>query len=387
MMNHLNCTVEVVLLFSDATSKNDILIYLKIIRTIVGNVKKSLYFWSDKKYLDKKEWNMKTIFVIGNGFDLAHGLKTSYGHFMDSIDTKNTSNKLLKLLASKHTDKWSDIEYLYYNLLLHYNDFEYITKEFTNYEGDDFGNSKELDKNFEEIKEFLQNYLQNEQKNLKLIDTYSKLFTAFNDKSTLILDFNYTDTIYKYINGTGSLSQHIKIHGELMSVDNPIVFGYAANDEEAKILSYKNDEYLMKNIKKLRYLLSDNEINLKEILEKSDNKIDVYILGHSCGLSDRLILHELFTHKKVKGITPFYFGEMEGFLNTVINIDRVIDDYTKIDKKERSFSKLKNFKECSAMLQHNSVNTNIEKFSKFVNLIKTEHNNKQSNIGMLSSFL
>jgi hypothetical protein len=134
-------------------------------------------------------------------------------------------------------------------------------------------------------------------------------------------------------------------------------------------------------------LLADNELRFKEILDKLDYKIDVYIFGHSCGISDRLILHELFTHKKVKGITPFYFGEMEGFLKTVINIDRVIDDYTKIDKKERSFSKLKNFKECNAMLQHNSTNTNIDEFLKFVNLMKTEHNNKSSKIEMLSSFL
>jgi len=331
---------------------------------------------------------MKTIFVIGNGFDLSHGLKTSYVHFMDSIEhDKITSNDLLYILKDiQTTSNWSDIEYFYFTLLRNCDDIvDYLLSNF-GISIDDYS-SQRLDENFNEIKQLLENYLLTEQRNLKLIDAYSKLFTAFNDKNTLILDFNYTDTIYKYLNGTGSLSQHIKIHGELMSVDNPIVFGYAANDEEAKILSYKNDEYLMKNIKKLRYLLSDNEIRFKEILEKSDNKIDVYILGHSCGLSDRLILHELFTHKKVKGITPFYFGEMEGFLNTVINIDRVIDDYTKIDKKERFFTKLKNFKECTAMLQHNSANTNIEKFSKFVNLIKTEHNNKQSNIGMLSTFL
>ena len=129
------------------------------------------------------------------------------------------------------------------------------------------------------------------------------------------------------------------------------------------------------------------EDNLKKYLKESLDSIDVYILGHSCGVSDRLILHELFTHNKVNSITPFYFGEMDGFLKTVINIDRVIDDYGKIEQKEKSFAKLNNYKQSTTMLQHNSTNTNIDEFMKFVDTMKAKHNNKLSSIGMISSFL
>jgi hypothetical protein len=252
----------------------------------------------------------------------------------------------------------------------------YIYKKF-NLANSEFS-SKLLDDNFNEIKNSLENYLQKEQENLKLIAAYSNLFSTLNDENTLILDFNYTNTIYKYLNGTGSLIEHIKIHGELLNEENPIVFGYAANEEEAKVLSYKNDEYLMKNIKKLRYLLSDNEAKFKNMLNMSNQMIDVYKLGHSCGLSDRLILNELFTHKGVGRITQLYFNNKEEFLKTAINIDRVMDDYSIKDKKEKSFSKLNNYKHSTAMIQHNGTNTNVDEFLKFVNMMKINHANKRA---------
>jgi len=325
---------------------------------------------------------MKTIFVIGNGFDLAHGLNTSYNHFMSSLKSDITGNKLLDILRINNSDCWSDIEYTYFKLLNSYNDKEFIVRSLR-YDRT-FRSSKELDENFENIKRLLENYLLKEQDKFKPIETYSKLFSTLNDENTMILDFNYTNTINKYLNGKGSLIEHIKIHGELGCEDNPIIFGYAANDEEAKKLSDKNDEYLMRNIKKLRYLLTDNEMKFKEILSRSNHNIDVYILGHSCGISDRLILHELFTHRRINSITPLYFGGMEGFLKTVINIDRVINDYVKTEKKEKSFNKLNNYKQSTEMIQHYSTDTNIEVFSKFVNLVKVSHANKRSTIAMLT---
>ena len=237
--------------------------------------------------------------------------------------------------------------------------------------------SATLDKNFEEIKRLLEKYLIKEQENLKLIDGYSKLFSRLNDENTLILDFNYTNTIQKYLEKLDSQIKHIKIHGELMNEDNPIVFGYAANDEEAKILTAKNDEFLMKNIKKLRYLLSDNESRFKEMLNMSNHMIDVYILGHSCGISDRLILNELFTHKQVNKVTQLYYNNREEFLKTAINIDRVIDDYSQNDKKNKSFGKLNNYNDSTSMIQHNSTQDEIDIFLKYVESIRIKNGEKR----------
>jgi hypothetical protein len=140
----------------------------------------------------------------------------------------------------------------------------------------------------------------------------------------------------------------------------------------------------MKNIKKLRYLLADNESRFKAMLETSLSKIDVYILGHSCGLSDRLILNELFTHINVEKITQLYYNNMDEFLKTVINIDRVIDDYIVSDKTTRSFQKLKNYSFSKAMIQHDCSQNDIDSFKYYIKVMKDVHNLKNSH--MISSF-
>lgn len=326
---------------------------------------------------------MKTVFVIGNGFDLAHGLRTSYNNFMLSLKSNDfLNNRLLKILKINNSDYWSDIEYTYFKLLGLYNDRDFIIRQLK-YDST-FRSSEELDTNFETIKELLERYLIEEQQNFKPIAAYSNLFSAFDNEDTLILDFNYTNIISKYLENKNSSIKHIKIHGELGNTDNPIIFGYAANDEEAKVLSDKNDEYLMRNIKKLRYLLTDNETNFKAALGASNHNIDVYILGHSCGLSDRLILHELFTDKRVNNITPLYYGNRDSFLKSVININRIIDDYSKTERREKSFNKISNYKKSTAILQHNSSEADTNIFSSFINSIKTNHSNKKSRSFMIT---
>lgn len=324
---------------------------------------------------------MKTIFVIGNGFDLAHDLKTSYGDFIDSIDdNKSYKNNLLHILKRhRKTGNWSDIEYTYFSFLKNSDNLRvYLYKTF-DFNVDDYS-SQHLDENFNKIKTLLEEYLNNEQKNLKLIDAYRELFNEFNNDETLILDFNYTNTVSEYLNKFNLSIQHIKIHGELLKPHNPIIFGYAANEEEAKFLTDKNDEYLMKNIKKLRYKLSDNESRFKTMLDISSSMIDVYIVGHSCGLSDRLILNELFTHKNVEKITQLYYKDMEGYLKTAINIDRVIDDYIVKDKTGKSFHKLNNFKLSKDMIQHDTNQNEIDSFKYFIRVMKDIHDKKKARI-------
>lgn len=340
-----------------------------------------------KNLFSKKR--MKTIFVVGNGFDLAHELKTSYGNFIDSLTTHTINNNALLLIVKDHlkTGNWSDIEYVYFLLLKNSDNlYNFAQKEFHISLGTRTYSSQDLDKNFTEVKALLEEYLENEQKKLTLIDEYSKLFKTFNDSDTLILDFNYTNTISKYLESFDSKIQHIKIHGEIKSESNPIIFGYAANDEEAKLLTDKNDEYLMKNIKKLRYLLSDNESRFKIMINNSAYLIDTYILGHSCGISDRLILNELFTHKDVQRITTFYYENRDNFLKTVINIDRVINDYVIANKKERSFHKLSDFKSSFPMPQQNRDSKTGTDFNYILTMMKSKHDSKQNRYNTISSF-
>lgn len=59
-----------------------------------------------------EEQNKQTLFIIGNGFDLASGIPTSYGHFYQWLKN-NKCNHLISMMDiffSNQRDVWSDIE-------------------------------------------------------------------------------------------------------------------------------------------------------------------------------------------------------------------------------------------------------------------------------------
>ena len=67
----------------------------------------------------------KNLIIIGNGFDLAHNLKTSYKDFKEHIlerpdeygSLKRTDNFLLRFFMNNDYELWSDVEVVYFNIL------------------------------------------------------------------------------------------------------------------------------------------------------------------------------------------------------------------------------------------------------------------------------
>ncbi|MCQ2744577.1 MAG: bacteriophage abortive infection AbiH family protein [bacterium] len=61
------------------------------------------------------------ILILGNGFDLAHGLKTRYVDFLNyCLDNENIENVWLKHFINKQQklgDKWIDLEEEIYNVI------------------------------------------------------------------------------------------------------------------------------------------------------------------------------------------------------------------------------------------------------------------------------
>lgn len=161
------------------------------------------------------------------------------------------------------------------------------------------------------------------------------------------------------------------MHGELDSKDNPMIFGFAASDAESKELVDRNEDELLANIKRINYKLTNNEPRLLEFLEASED-IEVFILGHSCGISDRLILSQIFNHQNVKTIRPFHYDGMNGYRKTSIGIDRIIDDYSKEKGESQAYTKLLNYPECYPMLQGNSSEEECDKFVKYVSTVLTQ---------------
>jgi hypothetical protein len=142
----------------------------------------------------------------------------------------------------------------------------------------------------------------------------------------LMLNFNYTSVADSYFPQVDRLSVN-HIHGELSNPES-VIFGYGDEiDENYKKIANKNDNEYLTNIKSIKYLESPNYRNLLDFIESDTYQI--YIMGHSCGSSDRTLLNTLFEHKNCVSIKPFYFIKKDGtdnYMELVQNISRNFTD-------------------------------------------------------------
>lgn len=143
----------------------------------------------------------------------------------------------------------------------------------------------------------------------------------------LLLNFNYTRTAELYL-AENTFFRVNHIHGELRKPNNPVIFGYGDElDEDYKKISNFNDNGYLTNIKSIRYLETDKYRHLLSIIEASPYQI--YIMGHSCGNSDRTLLNTLFEHKNCVSIKPFYHKKEDGsdnYIDLIQNISRNFND-------------------------------------------------------------
>jgi hypothetical protein len=65
-----------------------------------------------------------------------------------------------------------------------------------------------------------------------------------------------------------------------------------------------NSNELLRNIKSFGYLKNGDYQKFR--LFTDSDKFNVYILGHSCGLSDRILLNSIFEHKNCESIKIYY---------------------------------------------------------------------------------
>ncbi|MGM0338848.1 AbiH family protein [Enterococcus sp. AZ007] len=163
----------------------------------------------------------KKLAIIGNGFDIAHNLKTTYNDFYAEMSGKlknDWENLLVESKLEKNT--WTDFEKMIDKLTDDwFNDSEGYFFDIANNKGK---NKAKLDAKIDEISdvfkrltEELQNYLTNENKReVEVIPSVKKNL----DIQTKAITFNYTDTANLYLNDT------YHIHGSLR--EDYIVLGY-----------------------------------------------------------------------------------------------------------------------------------------------------------------
>ena len=144
----------------------------------------------------------------------------------------------------------------------------------------------------------------------------------------LLLNFNYTINAEQYFIRMQDCVKFNNIHGRLAKKGSGIIFGYGdeLDDKYNQLLSL-NDNECLKNIKSAKYLESSNYRDMLSFIESAPYQ--VYIMGHSCGNSDRTLLNTLFEHRNCVTIKPFYHKKEDGtdnYLDLVQNISRNFTD-------------------------------------------------------------
>jgi len=194
---------------------------------------------------------MNILFMLGNGFDLNLGLKTSYNDFYSYYKSKNSqSHQVLKLKEhiANNFENWSDLELA----------LGKYTKDITS--------AKEFDEVFDDIGDNLAEYLHEEEKRLDFNHEKTNINKFFSDLTypenslrvadsnqlkihrkkynhyplnTNIITFNYTQSLEKLLNYSG---QRIKISsGTLQHIHH--IHGYL----ESRMIMGVNDVSQIEN--------------------------------------------------------------------------------------------------------------------------------------------
>ena len=318
---------------------------------------------------------MNKLIIIGNGFDLAHGLKTSYSDFIDwYLDqicneivecesdeyesnlfkcklnweiiqlpkSKNeaTGYDIFKEIKKRHNlgytpysyifDKictakdsnWVDIENEYYKLLL----------------SETNKNNSSVDKlnnDFKLIQDKLVEYLKIVEKTDKQPD--EKIRGKINQqvlKREIRPDWNrgilnmrtYTRTLSEEIevrdlmllnfNYTNIAEKYISseyINYIHGKLDKPenIIFGYGDELDENYVKLEKYHDN--KCLDNIKSIRYSETTNYRRMLEFIESDVfQVCIMGHSCGNSDRTLLNTIFEHKNCVSIKPYYYIKEDG---------------------------------------------------------------------------
>lgn len=164
----------------------------------------------------------------------------------------------------------------------------------------------------------------------KVIEQNFQLVSSlFLPERIMFVNFNYTSIADLYIpnrqnNQTFSVNH---IHGNLTDLKS-IIFGYGDEmDKHYEELSERNDNEYLNNVKSIKYLEASNYRKLLEFVESAPYQI--YIMGHSCGNSDRTLLNTLFEHENCVSIKPFYHKKEDGtdnYTDIAQNISRNFKD-------------------------------------------------------------
>lgn len=326
---------------------------------------------------------MNRLVILGNGFDLAHGLKTTYADFMfdlvkqeikesfsnsaldDDTDIRTYIKETVKITRShdiwldpsahKKVDEindfgeleqfmqsnyitvsstrsrsifnhtystvrkysWADVEAIYYDLLLD------IVNKNTSRRLNESAKFLvvSLNQELDFFKNRLVDYLRRIQagpiaktkKELKFWAQVTDRSDGLQPTNIHILNFNYTNTLARHGKPQETARTRIdrlrieinNIHGQLDDEDS-IIFGYGDEfDSYYKKMEDLDYNELLTHAKSFGYFKNNKYQRLLSFKDSGD--FEVWIVGHSCGLSDRVMLKKIFEHPSCKQIKIYHY--------------------------------------------------------------------------------
>lgn len=274
-----------------------------------------------------------SLVIIGNGFDLSLGIKSSYTDFLNyllsshNLRTTEEIYSFNKLFVQNFDGKclnWCDFETIFEKQIIEVNQSTNskelgYTKEFL---------INQINQDLQELEILFSEYLEKEfeawQKNWikikadehkKVNSFYEKLF----EKASMIINFNYTASIENIFPNLDA----VHIHGRLD--EGNIIFGGGFSgssllDDTSVKGSTENDK-LIRSKKNPKITEQRNKVLKKIDVQKFSS---IFVLGHSIIGSDFIFLKPLF--KNAKKIYVFYYEQdyEEKFQFLVQNLEKNI---------------------------------------------------------------
>lgn len=248
------------------------------------------------------------LYVIGNGFDLHHGLKSHYRDFKTYLQDKGTNDLIENLEKYFGGDSlWSDFEETLANL-----DTEQIIDECSNYlvsySAEGWSEAYHHDYQYE-VQKRIDLITEELKKNFTEWIFQLKMPPDSADKKielkveSLFINFNYTETLEKLYNV--SSKNILYIHNKAVNNNSTLILGHSRdpklnqtleelyNDEDSDVRVREGnrilDLYFEKTYKSTQKIIEDN----KPFFDTTKEVKEIYVLGHSLSKVDITYFEEL----------------------------------------------------------------------------------------------
>ncbi|CAD0009464.1 bacteriophage abortive infection AbiH family protein [Flavobacterium chungangense] len=268
----------------------------------------------------------KRLYIIGNGFDIFHGIKSRYSDFRDFVEEKEPN--LFEALDEYFVadELWSDFE----ETLAHIDTDKIVddASDFlVSYSADDWSDANHHDYQYEmqrainvitvDLRENFLNWI------LNLDIPKVQKITLSKDAQYLV--FNYTPTLQQ--NYSIPENQILYIHKKAIDTDSEIILGHSRElTPENSFNHYKDDDdmdsydvrvmegnkilddYFESTYKNTSTIIAENEAYFNSLLQIEE----IFILGHSISTVDLPYFLKVF--RSVRANIKWnvsYFGDMQ----------------------------------------------------------------------------